>query len=492
MAKFSITQIQQGDSLLGLAHDHHFGYSYMTEPQLASPIAAMLYAKQKGRIPLRAYLAQFGKTMKKDDSPIEQFLLYDGDANYPLIGARIGGVAITAASQCGLAGNEFELVFAKDFADVPDTIVGERNEQYPMRIQNKRQEGGDRVVYTVTLTTAYAVPGSFVPFDELIAGRRFSRDYAAVSSILSAKGGSFMRQTPSKIRNYFTMIRKEREEAGKNINRIIKFMVETEKGKSQNWMQYSSNEFNMQFEEEIDKALMFGRLTMTPDGQFKNYDKSSGFEIVEGAGLREQIGYFNNQHFPATGFNINDLYERLVELTLGKNVNGSSRILIRTGKGGKMLFDAGMRALMNTYPQARDNGSISGAGSNSMTFGGAFTQWRNTPGGIDIDVMHEPLYDVTDRNKILMPGFGTMPAESFRMDIATLGTDKGEANIKLYEVEDADVWGFIPGMRDPFTGAKNPKMMASRVDGWEEHRMWQGMVLVSDPTRCMVYKPDVL
>jgi hypothetical protein len=75
--------------------------------------------------------------------------------------------------------------------------------------------------------------------------------------------------------------------------------------------------------------------------------------------------------------------------------------------------------------------------------------------------------------------------ESHRILALDYGGEAGIYRVKPKGVPDYN-WGYINGMRDPFTPAgkgAQPKMMASRVDGYEVHsQMWGGM-MVEDPTK---------
>jgi hypothetical protein len=74
--------------------------------------------------------------------------------------------------------------------------------------------------------------------------------------------------------------------------------------------------------------------------------------------------------------------------------------------------------------------------------------------------------------------------ESHRILALDYGDNAGIYRVKPKGVPDYN-WAYIPGMRDPFSpaGKGSPKMVASRVDGYEVHiQKWGGM-MIEDPTK---------
>ena len=127
-----------------------------------------------------------------------------------------------------------------------------------------------------------------------------------------------------------------------------------------------------------------------------------------------------------------------------------------------------------------------------MSYKGQFLEYWG-PNGVKVNIIHDALKDDYERNKIAMPGKPGL-AESYVYDILNMGTSDGRPNIQKVMIKgQGDIRGFMPGLRDPFTPTnKETRVMASSIDGWTEHRAFQGGALVYDPTRTATYKPNVL
>ena len=105
--------------------------------------------------------------------------------------------------------------------------------------------------------------------------------------------------------------------------------------------------------------------------------------------------------------------------------------------------------------------------------------------------MHDPMKDDTVTHKVLHPNGGI--AEAYVYDLLDVGTSNGEANIQLvYQKGMEDIRGYEPGLRNPFDPYGKMSVMSTSTDGYKHHRMFIGGAKVTDPTRCLIIKPQVL
>ncbi len=111
--------------------------------------------------------------------------------------------------------------------------------------------------------------------------------------------------------------------------------------------------------------------------------------------------------------------------------------------------------------------------------------------GIKIEFIHIPWYDDPVRNKLMHPEGGTV--ESRRLTIMDFGTSSGQPNIQLVRIKGQDeVFGYIAGLRDPYTPGNKVKNMNSGVDGYEIHRAdWFGLK-IHNPLRLGEFIPNML
>ena len=487
--RISPFQMYENDDITGLVTQANLGYRFGIEPQQATKVATMIHQANFGAT-VAAYLERFPALYLDSDDDFTWDLVSNGKKNIPLVKASLtdGGSAITAADKVGKNYTEFYLTFPEAYFTDVNLIVGERNEVYPIQIMSDAKPLGNNYQFQCRLMTGN--PDLFIPFEELAAGKRFSKDFSPVERTLSKKGGGVHYTFPFKMQNAFTMIRMEDTVPGNMIERPVKFswVDPTTKKIMTTWMDYRTYEFEMQYQDEISKMLMYATANRTAANNYMQKGKS-GFTIQMGAGIKQQMEAANFNTY--TEFNIKKFTEMLLDLTVGKIVQGQREVTVLTGEWGMYQFSEALEYHSTLYLPARDNYRIYNAGGNTMGFRGQFLEYTG-PNGIKVNIVHDSLKDDLERNKIYMPGKQGL-AESYVYDILNMGTSDGGPNIqKVYLKNNGDIRGFIPGLRDPFTVGKPNRVMASSVDGWTEHRAFIGGAMIKDPTRTATFKPNIL
>lgn len=478
----------------GLTTKNHLGAAYMLEPQKASDMVTMIFQANYTFADLGDYLKSIATPLYlKSDDAFTWDLMAGGEKNIPLVEARIDGTAITAASKPGLAYSEFELVFEESYFFDVEIIVGHKLE-YQLQIQDDPSAEGTSWVYKVKLITGD--PDLFVPYSELVAGKRFSKQYAGVGATLSKKGGKANYTTPFKMKNFFTRMRKEDTVPGNMISRPVgvKFKVRDPRTNQEKetmlWQDYRDWEFERQWRLERNNMLYYSRLNIAADGTFKNMDKS-GFEYEQGAGIRQQIESANVAYYPTEDFNIDWLTDVLLDLSINKLPQDKRKFVLRTGERGMVQFSRALENKTLEYQPLTVSNRVTG-GTGKLTYGGQFLEYLG-PQGVEITVMHDPMKDDPITHKTLHPQGG--PAESYVYDILDVGTSNGEANIRLVFQEGMDdIRAYMPGLRNPFDpyGRGQMNIAATPVDGYTHYRMTMGGAMVKDPTRCIIVKPQIL
>ena len=120
----------------GLTKRNHLGSIFQEQPQMATNLMVQLLAWYRGKT-LDTFLSQF--PTKEFDSDDEYTWNVIGSAmrNIPLVEAGdCDGNIITSstATNVGMNGEPFFLVFAEDWFADGEVIVGELNEVYPIRV----------------------------------------------------------------------------------------------------------------------------------------------------------------------------------------------------------------------------------------------------------------------------------------------------------------------------------------------------------------------
>lgn len=438
---------------------------------------------------LNAYLDKFPTRTFQTDDDFTWDIVTNGKKNVPLVKAeKVIGTAVDATMQIGKNYSEFYLYFAEAYFTDVNLIVGERNEKYPIQILDDPVNVGGLWRYRCRLMTGN--PNLFIPYEELTAGKRFSKDFSPVEKTMSKKGGGVHYSFPYKMMNAFTMIRMQDTIPGNMIERPVKFSWVDPKTKKlmTTWMDYRSYELETQYQDEINHLLMYATSNKTDAGTYLQKGKS-GNVIQQGAGVKQQMEASN--YYSYNSFNIKKLTEVLLDLSVGKIAMGQREVTLMTGEWGMYQFHEALEDYTSLYTPARDNSRIYSKSGNAMGFRGQFMEYIG-PNGVKVNIMHDSAKDDFARNKIYWTGKQGL-AESYVYDILNMGTSDGRPNIqKVYMEPFGDIRGYEAGLRDPWTIGKQVRQMSNPVDAWTEHRAYTGGAIVYDPTRTATYKPNII
>ena len=495
MLKISPLQEYEPKDFSGLVTTNHLGALYQEKPTETSNLVTLLYRANKG-LNFGMILKQFTPLYLKTDADFRWHLQGDSRKNIPLVACIANGSEITSTStaRVGLAGARFDLIFPERYFSDTNVVVGEMNSVYPIRLVSIPEPyGAGMWKYTAELFTGDRT--LFIPVEELLPGRRFSKEWSIVSKTLSVKGGTPNYTSPFAMRNVFSMIRMEVTHPGNMISRPVAFSwpAVDENGKQKlftTWTQYADWEFEKQFQDMKDKLINFATLNRTDDGKFLQKD-ISGFEIEQGAGLEQQIESSNVSYYNGYDIDIKWITEHIMDLTDNEKSYGETRrIVVRTGKWGAYNWSLALKDYSALYtPLATDKLIYSASGG--FGFQDNFVEYKGPDGSI-VTVLVDPAYDDRERNKIMHPS-GRGVAKSYEYQILNVGKIEGEDNIRpVYLENGADIMGMEPGLRDPFQANLPSRFMSNGKDGYTFHRAFVGGVMVKDPTRCATIRPAIL
>lgn len=380
-----------------------------------------------------------------------------------------------------------------------EVIVGNLNEVYPMRILGNPRMEGTNAVYKVELMGGIT---QGIPAERLLAGERFSYEYAPVEQAFSRKVGDIRFSSPVSMRNEWSTIRIQHKVPGNMLNRKLACGIpvtkETTSGYTKNvvnmWMHYVDWELEETFSEYKNNILAFGRSNRNNNGEYMNFGKS-GEVIKMGAGLFEQMEVANTHYY--NKFSLKLLEDALLELSTSKLGWGDRYFVIKTGERGAIQFHKAVLQTVSGWTQFTLNGDAlnivektqSPLHSNALAAGFQFVEYK-APNGVRVKLDIDPYYDDPIRNKIQHPDGG--PAFSYRYDIMYIGT-MDQPNIFKCKIKGQDDFrGYQWGLRNPFTGQMGNQFMSYDEDSATFHRMATLGVCVLDPTRTMSLIPAIL
>lgn len=490
MIKFNALQETFPTDFSGLVTENNLNAILATKVQNASEFTSRLYEVNCG-MDLENYLRQYPVKRLKTEDDYRWFLQGNEDKNIPLLEARLTstGSAISASDQTGLGVTRFFLLFPEMYFSDTNVIIGTR-EIYPIRICSDPTPEGSNWLYECELLLGDLT--AFIPYEELQANIRFSKEWSPTEQTLSKKGGTPNYTSPFSFRNTFTNIRMQATHPGNMLERPVEFKWVTfdANGKVQQhstWMEYADWVFMKQFREQKNKALMFARPNKDANDVYRNVG-SSNFTIRQGAGLRAQMETSNTIFY--SNFSIDWLTEAIIDMTAGKLREDRRKVLLRTGEWGLYQFHKSLEAKSQLYTPLFDPNRIQYSGD-KITFRGQFFDYRG-PNGVAVSLQHEPMYDDKVRNKVLSSQ-GRGVAESYRYDLLFSGTIDGEPNIQLVVPEGGEaVQGYIPGMRHPYMLKGQNNIMATPEDGYTVHRQEQFGTMIKNPLLTAQFIPSEL
>lgn len=380
-----------------------------------------------------------------------------------------------------------------------EIIVGNYNEQYQFRVLGEPRFEGTNTVYKVELMGGNL---NGCPAERLLAGERFSVEFAPVEKEFSRKVGDIRFTSPTSMRNEWSIVRIQHKAPGNMIDKKLAFgipMVRKDpsgklvKDTANKWMHYVDWELEQQFSEYKNNALAYGRSNRNINGEYTNIGKSGGV-IKTGQGLFEQMEVANTIYY--NKFSLALIERALYALCAGKLGMNERTFVLKTGEMGALQFHKAVVADKGwgTFAVNADAlGIVAKTSSplhpNALKVGYQFTEVI-APNGVHLKIDVDPSYDDPIRNKIMHPMGGV--ANSYRYDIMDIGT-MAEPNIQKCGIKGrGDIRSYQPGIRNPFTGEWNVNYAGTDEDGCTIHKMaWLG-VLVLDPSRTMSIIPQVL
>ena len=501
MAKLGKFQMLGFQTWKGLTRENHLGSIFQNSPQKATNLMVQLLAYYRGKT-LDTFLNQFPVREFDDDSEYYWDIIGSSRRNIPLVEARdeTGTVVVAGAANVGAGTAPFYLVFPEDWFADGEVIVGNLNQVYPFRILGEARMEGTNAVYKVELMGGNTLG---CPSERLLAGERFSVEYAPVEKEFSRKVGDIRFSSPVSMRNEWTTIRIQHKVAGNMLNRKLAVGIpmvhsgpsgKQVKDVANKWMHYVEWELEQQFSDAKNNALAFSTSNRNANGEYMNFGKS-GSVIKQGAGLFEQMEVANTMYY--NKFSLKLLEDALYQLSASKLEYGDRTFLIKTGERGAIQFHKAVLNVISGWTQFMlDNSSIgviektqSVLHSNALSAGFQFVEYK-APNGVRVKLDVDPYYDDPVRNKIIHPDGG--PAFSYRYDILYIGT-MDQPNIFKCQIKGQnELRSYQWGLRNPWTGQMGNPYASFDEDSAIIHRMATLGICVLDPTRTMSLIPAIL
>jgi hypothetical protein len=475
----------------GLTTKNHIGAMYAEMPIMVSEYLTNIYDMFLG-MDFDRFVEQFPVKELERDAPFEWMLNTASPyKNIPLIAYY--DLALSAnPSQPGVGLGSFYLEFPDRIFEVTDVIApaSYSKETYQFRVMSEPRPNGVNWLYEVKLVTADAT--LFVPAAELTNGVRFVKMYSIVEQTLSQRGSSSLTfSSPFRMQNRCSYMRVEHTVPGDMIdqkeNAPLGFMFADANGKRhQTWLGKLDFDFLSNFKRMKAMGQIYGKSLKNSQGSYQMKGES-GYEIKTGYGLMDQIAPANIHYYST--FNLDVISEILMSLSVGKLAEDSRKFVLGTGEYGMRQMHKAIETQAVAFNPNRTETRIAGD-MNNMVYGGQFKKYVFI-NGIEIEMMHIPFLDDPSLCSTMHPDGGVL--SSYEYLILDFGTQKGEPNIQKVAVKNSDVYAYRPGLRDPFSpnNPSNPKMIVSKVDGYEIIRATSFGLKVHNPLRLARFIPNL-
>lgn len=385
-----------------LTKDNHLGSIFQIAPQKATNLMVQLLAYYRGKT-LDTFLNQFPVREFEDDNEYYWDVIGSSRRNIPLVEARDenGTPVEEDTGMVGAGTAPFYLVFPEDWFADGEVIVGNLNQVYPIRILGDARMEGTNAVYKCELMGGNTMG---IPSERLLAGEKFSVDFAPVEKTLSRKVGDVRFTSPVSVRNEWSTIRIQHKVPGSMLNKKLAVGIPltkaTENGKlvkttANMWMHNVDWEAECQFSEYKNNALAFGTSNRNSNGEYMNFGKS-GEAIRTGAGLFEQMEVANTMYYNT--FSLKLLEDALYELSAAKLDFGDRYFIIKTGERGAIQFHKEVLKTISGWTQfVLDNNSIgviqktnSQLHKNALSAGFQFVEYM-APNGVRVKIDVDPI-----------------------------------------------------------------------------------------------------
>ena len=429
----------------------------LARPTELSPIITHLAGKDDKRFPLSFLTEGVGNVKSIDRLEYEYRVKTHTLKTRPLAVANGGG-------NLGLGGATFNLIFPDKHFVFPYVLINSAGEQ--VRIMGEPTSVGGNWSYPVQLVNPDLTASLSVGFN---VGDLWAKMYAPVGVDFS-RGNASNWETPGKVRNKLTTIRKSYHMSGNAKDFVAEFTLPTKGGKTTKlWMDYEEYTHMLNFKEECEMYYWYGQKTYDAAGATMMNDEN-GQPVVVGPGLLEQI--------------INkDTYSTLTETKI-KNIIGDlfygmtdaskKQVTLYTGTGGAREFDEALKShfggAANSWKVGGTDRFITGSGR-SLGLTGYFTTYEHVDGHV-VNVVKLPLFDhgpvAQARDKHPVTGYSM---ESYRMVFVDQSNYDGQSNLSMLSKKGREMMRWcVAGSVVP-RGFDSSSSRASDVDGASVHML---------------------
>jgi len=308
---------------------------------------------------------------------------------------------------------------------------GSSDKSQVVMIKDKVKEGRG-FLYTFEVYTEG--PEHYLKPEYLKPGTKFTR-FFAMRGEAAESGGYTEHSTNVEYRNHLVKLRKEYKVTDFAAQSVLDIVFQDDEGQvHRSWMDMYEANYHMAMNKELTNSAMYSRLGDAPIA-----DPDSGYPIVPGAGLQQQIEFGGNveKYTTLTAELIEAFFDRMVYSRI--NPGDLGEVIGFSGHYGMKEFHkaldiwTGGRAIVKESSDFLSK-DAKGVHKNSLVTGYQYTTFA-LPNGGSFKLIHNPMNDDKSIHRDIDPLTG-VPLESQRITILDVTGGNGESinaknNIRL-------------------------------------------------------------
>lgn len=410
----------------GFTSENSLARMRLDKPDTINPAITFLMGREEKAFPL-SFLTE-GQMGGNKGIPLNS-IEYD----YPVMGRLkksdtvVSTEADLSRDDIGRKGAPVWVTFKTDWMKMHHTIFSPTGTQ--ARIQRKGEKTPSGTRYLIALI--WRDENENIPASELATNTRWSMAGGASVSQSDSKGNESNIQSPGKVKNQISILRKSYHIAGNVSNKTVEFMLPTGKsGTSNFWMPFEEYQHDIQFKTACEENLWWSKYNRDKFGNITTIDDETGLPIPMGAGVDDQIP--NRDTYGE--LTIKKLSQTVSDVFYGATDTQKMEVVLFTGTGGMEEFDKAIKQDNGgvwTMLQGNAADNFVTKNSTGLTFGNYFTQYKHVDGHI-ITLKHLPLLDYGGRAENAHPHPITgKPLSSYEMYFIDMTTYDGVKNVRM-------------------------------------------------------------
>lgn len=465
-------QLYRGKKFDGLVDSNKLSNAFLTEPEVVNKTLSWIFGYHYNN-PISLLTGGIGKTQYVNNSEFKWYLI--GDLERPTV---ITENLETGNATPGIGGSSFQVKTADDQFVSGEVLIPDDRE-FPLIVLGDPVQDGVEFIYTLALLDGQADPTKFIPPALLTPGKELSKDFSAYEEG-SRRSGITSYNSPFELQNRLTIHRKHYEMTGSAATDVMIIALKTEDGKtSYLWEEYANWVFLQQWYREIDRAMVYNKFGSTPG--------ENGRPVKTGAGLREQIAPANKREYTVLTEQV--LREFMLDLSYNVIDKNRRKFVALCGEMFMDLFDRAMKDVARGW-QLVDSKFITGSGQ-ELTLGGQFVTYKGV-NGIEVTLMHYPVYDDPIHNRQLHPQT-LRPLESYRATFIEYGDYDGQNNIVKVAKQGREQLMWSNGGSMNAAGGKNSATaFGTKFDGYEVEVLSEVGIKLHNPLSCGELIPSIV